>query len=518
MNEPSVTVSLMDVRGKETPLRNASAKGVGFANNSPLRNYVPEVEAVAARQLTGADARKVRIQAESMGINVPEVFGAVNSVCHYLGPVTPDPATLDTGYNKDVRDFLKATYFEDPRFDAGESFTHDEFQDKLQWYHDLQGDALVIYTEDENGRPTNRLIPALGVDNPFTASAYTASEWRDGVKVGRHHRPLAFHVLAEEEALQRFAIYSRAGYMVDKANAFFFANRRGVGHVRGTTRFLSSGNTVIDMRMMDQATHDLFNLAAKIGLSFQSAAGSGATVQAPLDGRFAPAAVQGNAVKASDGKPVDIPRVKEEFMGQGPAVFDLNPGQTISLHNLERDLPDIEKVRSSDFHRLACAYGLSVQGLFGLYSGIYGMTGPGFRVAMVRDRIWRERQLSRRAPFVRRAYERHVAWGLRTKQISLPKKDFRPFLCELRWSRDYTIDEQRDTKSDMLRLQMGVTSAQELAREYGRDALDVANEQIAWMEHIWNRLRDKPPALQFYFPKYRPEPAPPPADNAAPAA
>ena len=515
MNDPAIT--LVDARGHSTPVRNAAAKGVGFANSSPLRNFIAEVEPVAARQLTGADARRVRIQAESLGINVPEVFGAVNSVCQYLGPVTPDPATLDTGYNKDVRDFLKATYFDTPLFDAGECFTHDEFQHHLQFTHDLQGDALVVFTEDENGRPVNRLIPALGIDNPFIGS-FRSPEWRDGVKVGRHHRPLAYHVLADEEALRQFSIGSRDGYLVEKANAFFFANRRGVGHVRGTTRFLASGNTVIDMRMMDQATHDLFNLASKIGLSFQKEAGSGAPAQAPMEGRFAPASVTSQALKP-DGSPVEIPRVKEEFMGQGPAVFDLPPGQTVSLHNMDRDLPDIEKVRASDFHRLACAYGLSVQGLFGLFSGIYGMTGPGFRVAMVRDRIWRERQLARRAPFVLRAYQRHIAWGLRTKQISLPKKDFRPFQCELRWAKDYTIDEQRDVKSDETRLRMGVTSAQELAKEYGRDALDVANEQIAWMEMIHDRLKDKPAALQFYFPNWQPSADPTPADaEPAPAA
>lgn len=479
-------VILTDHRGAPVPHpRRATGTGIALANQSPVRVSTTPLARRENAQLTGTAWRNVVYQTSAWEVNVPYVDGAVGRASDYRGAVTPYPFTEDADWNKRATEKLRETgFYDSASFDASGKFTLDEFQAQMWRYHDLAGDCLVIPVKDpeQRDRPVWRMIPALGIDSPGYGNS---GDWIDGVRVGLHHRALAYHVLAEESAVNWKVPISRAGYTVDAADAIHFANWRAVGRSRGTTVFLSSGTTVVDLAMLDSALHRLFNLATKLAITFETEAGSGASPGKLFEGVAKDDTVpHPDLVAAVDSEPIDVERFKEVFMGEGPVVANLDPGQKANMHGSERDLPDVSAVRASDLERIALAYRLPVQVLLCIYSGAFNLTGPGFRVALTSAMRWREKQLKKMEPFAVRAYTAHIAWLLTTGQLPYPRKSIRPFRCNTNHEKVVGIDEARDVKLDAARLQMGSTDEFEIAHENGRNLHDVIAKRSEFIRAV----------------------------------
>ncbi len=476
-------IILTDRRGLPQPRpRQANGTGIAMANQSPVRVSTTSLQKRENAQLTGQAWRNVVHKVAAYEVNVPYVDGALVRMADYRGAVTPYPATTDEAWNAEILPWLERTFYNTSDFDASGKFGLEEFQKQLWRYRDAHGDVLAIQTSnpDERDRPIWRMLPALGIDSPYG----NAPDWIDGVRVGLHHKALAYHVLAEESAIGWRVPLSRTGYIVQRANAFHFANWRAVGRARGTSVFISSGDTVVDLQMLDSALHRLFNLATKLAITFETEAGTGASPAKVIEGIAVDDTVPHPDVVDEEGNAIDVQRFKETFMGDGPVVADLDPGQKANFHGTERDLPDVSAVRSSDLERIALAYGVPVQVLLGIYSGAFNLTGPGFRVALTSAMRWREGQLRQIEPFVRRAYSAHIAWGLRTRQIPIPRKALDPLACQTRWEKVIGIDEGRDVKLDLLRLQIGATDEAEIAHEYGRNIAEVRATRAAHLKAV----------------------------------
>jgi len=474
------SIILTDHRGHPVPhTRRATGTGIALANQSPVRVTTAPLARRENAQLTGTAWRSVVYQTSAWEVNVPYVDGAVGRASDYRGAVTPYPFTEDAEWNKLATEKLRETgFYDSPSFDASGKYTLDEFQAQMWRYHDLAGDCLVIPVKDpaQRDRPVWRMIPALGIDSPGSGNT---GDWVDGVLLGPHHKARAYHILAEESAIGWRIPLSRAGYTVDAADALHFANWRAVGRARGTTVFLSSGNTVVDLAMLDSALHRLFNIATKLAITFETDPASGAPARKLLEGVAKDDTVPHPDLvdDTEDAAPIDVERFKEVFMGDGPVVAHLDPGQKANLHGTERDLPDASAVRASDLERIALAYRLPVQILLCIYSGSFNLTGPGFRVALTSAARWREKQLMKMEPFAIRAYTAHMAWLLTTRQLPYPRKSIRPFRCNTRWEKVVGIDEGRDVNLDKIRLQLGATDEAEIAHEYGRDIYDVIQKR-----------------------------------------
>lgn len=481
--------------------------GPAFSQQATTRNYVPSLPRREKLHLTGTNLRAVHDKAARLFKDVPYLRGPAVRMANYLGPVTPRPATLDAEWNKIAHDWFRRSYLEAELWDASGKYNFADWQAQLNIYADVYGDGLSVFTDNE-GIPCVRLIPATAIADP--PGQYGSNRiWQDGVKVGAHHRHLAWHVLREESAPVNLTEHLRDGFQIDAADGHLLARWDGVGNVRGASTFIGAGNTIIDMQMADAASHQLLNLASKIGMSIETEAGQ-PVVNAPIPvaGRNGYRDVASNVSTATGETAPDVRLYHEEFMSDGPAVISPGPGKRINLHNIDRDIPDLTSIRGGDYERIAMNCGLSVQMLFGIQSGIFNLTGPGFRMCLADGENWRIQRLKKIEPLVRRQYARVIEWGIRTKQIPAPKKDFRWWTCEMQYTKSYTIDEARDAKSDQLRLEMGITNRQELASNWGNDAVTVAMEQIEIIESIMNALKEKDIPLQLFFPKYKEEAKP----------
>lgn len=520
-----MSIILTDHRGhpadtSPAPVRRANGRGIGLAQSSPVRVSVDPPNRFENKRLTGTAWRDVVLKCAGMYLNVPYVDGAVGSVADYLGPVTPSPDTADTDYNDIVTEWLRHTLLHGYDFDATGTYTFAELQKEMWKLHDVEGDILAIDTFEEEGNPASRpivrIIPALGIDNPLP---FDPTQWQDGVQVGRHHRALAYHILAEESQLTSRYVANRAGYVIPREKCFHFRNASGIGSTRGRSRFLTSGNTVIDLAMMDSATHRLFDLAAKFGITFTAQTGQAPSVWKTLDGTLETETLP-TAVNDADGNPINVEAVREK-LNAGSVILDLteNPGQEMKIANVGNALPDTAAVRASDLERIAMSYRLPVQILFCIMSGVFNLTGPGFRMSLTRAKRWREEHLAKIEPWVRRQYTRHINWGLATGQIPYPKKSvLRPYSCRTRWARDIGIDEARDVNSDQIRLEIGATTEAEIASEYGRDIRDVIRERADFIRSVLAELKADSMYWGDNFNPSRAAPAAPAARATQPAA
>lgn len=489
-------------------LPTGGSTSLGFASTHDAHNYIPPMHRREQDQLTGTDLRTVHDKGTRLVAENPYALGPIVSVADYLGPAMPRAGTNDIEWNQIADIWFRESYWDRGLWDASRKFTAPHWQRQLNVYADTHGDCLSVLTEDENGIPCVRLIPAPSIASPFEGGYGSKSLWRDGVKEGLHHRHVAWHILADEDAPVNLSSYQRKGYIIQENDAVMIGNFK-VGSARGYSRLIPTGSTIIQMQMYDNSTHDLLNLAAKIGMSLETESGQPPTGIKAI----------GGAMRSSDsttpinaaGDEATIRRYREEFMSDGPAVIAPAAGQKINLHNLDRDLPDLAALRGSDYERIAMCYGLPVTILFCIQSGIFNVTGPNVRLALGRAKTWRDQELLKREPLIRRHYARVIAWGIRTGQIPQPKKDLRFGRCQIQWAKNYTIDEARDVNSDAKRLQQGSTSEIELAHEMGSDAMQLLDDRVAWVKAFLEKADRAGVPKQIFFPDLAPAPTSPPA-------
>lgn len=483
-------IVITDHRGHPVPVqRRATGTGVGAAGQSPVRVSVTPPDRRENARLTGTPRRDVVLKAIGLAMNSTYVEGALANAADYRGPVTPYPASNDDEWNQEVAEWLEVSLFNPSDHDASGNHSFSDLQ-RLMWrYYDLEGEIFAVETHEEPGnkssRPVTRLIPSLMCDSPV--EGYASKEWIDGVKIGLHHRAVAYHFLAEETAIGFRAPVYRAGFEVKRKDVFHFARRCDIGGARGVTRFLTSAKDVIDVGMMDSALHRIFDLAAKLNGSLTvDKDGSPAIAKPVSEGIFKTDTAQSEVTDGDEDEPtsLDVTVISESLQKPGPTLVDLtdNPGMKLNFAQLAGHLPNVADVHSAGLERMAMPWGLPVQLLFCVFSGVFNVTGPGFRIGLARGARWRTEELRRITPFALRTYHRHVSWGIETGQIARPKKSLlNPLMCRVRYEPDLTIDEQRNVNNDEKRLQMGITSEKELAHLWGRDWNDVVRERTEFI-------------------------------------
>ena len=456
--------------------------GVAAAQQSPVRGYINPLNRRAKFVLTGQARRTVTEKMRALEANS---YGAICSrVAAWEGPVRPDPDTGSAEYNKILREFWQSTQVDVETYDLSGKFNAESYQEMVEVQSLIMGDGLTVFRFDRDGWPSVRFHDALAVDTPGYLGMQ-GGVWQDGVKVDRDHRHLAYQILDDADAN---AAWRQTAEVVDAADAWFHGGFKHPAWVRCVSPFLAAINPMIDLQEIDMAVIELIKVASQIGMSVETAAGSGAEEPAPIAGPWAKQMFTPTSPAATGGAtdPVEVPVYTEQVMG-GPKIAHLRAGQKLNMHSVERDIPTYDETRGNTLEKIAMALGLPAPMMWGLFTGRFGGTGPAIRLTIGDSHVWRDRRLARRVPFVKRDYARRVEHAIRTRLIPPPKRSvLRPFQCIARFSEAYTIDIGRNTQEDKVRLSLGATSLKHLAGRSGRDSVTVMNERIEELEYLWN--------------------------------
>lgn len=471
--------------------------GVSFAQSSPALESVRPAPAREQEFLYGADLRTVWAKAARLEMECPYFKGPLESVATYLGPVTPVANTDDAEWNQIANRWFKEEYWDLGLWGASRKLSSPAAQMQLSVYADTYGDVLPVLTEDPDGVPCVRTVVASGVDSPWESYS-PASRWQDGVRLGLHHRHEAYWVLKREDAPTRLMQWDRAGYEVSARDAVMLGNFKE-GGPRGFSRLIVNGKTIVQMEMYDNATHEIVNLAAKVGFSLETEAGQSTGQMRGLSGLVQGQVVPGAVVNAA-GDTADVKQYVEQFKKGGPALIKPEAGQSLKLQNFADAVPNLTELRGGDYERIAMAYGLPVQILFCIMSGAFNVTGPNVRLALGRAKTWRDQELLKRVPLVKRHYARVMEWAIRTGQLPRPKKDARYWRCKENYAKNYTIDEARDVKNDELRLKMNATTFDEIADEYGSNAADNMKRNVEFVTEMYQKIMKEGGPVSYFFP------------------
>jgi hypothetical protein len=240
-------------------------------------------------------------------------------------------------------------------------------------------------------------------------------------------------------------------------------------------------------------------IAAKVGFSLETEAGQQTGQMRGLSGLVQGKVVPGAVVNAA-GDTADVKQYVEEFRKGGPALIKPEAGQTLKLQNIADAVPNVTDLKGGDYERIAMDYGLPVQILFCIMSGAFNVTGPNVRLALGRAKTWRDQELLKRIPLVKRHYARVMEWAIRTGQLPRPKKDARYWRCKENYAKNYTIDEARDVKNDELRLKMNATTFDEIADEYGSNAADNMKRNVEFIGEMWKNIMKVGAPVSYFFP------------------
>ncbi len=471
----------------------AGATGIGAALQSTRRGHIDP----PGRQkmvLTGAAGRTVRQKMRWLFYNVGYVAIATR-IAAWEGPVRPDPDTGDAEYNRILRDWWQETQEDVTEYDLSGKFTAESYQEMLEAQQLVLGDGLSVFRQTRDGAPTVRFYDALAVDNPLFFN--NQRDWIDGVKVDRDHRHLAYRLVRDDLPGYMGAVLDDE---VDAANAHFHAVFQHPADIRGVSPFLAAVNTVIDLQEVDAAVVDLTKIAARIGIVFESAAGTAEQSPTPVDGPFAFKPKAATTSSPTVTTPPTVPRYVEEVYG-GPAAVHTPPGVTTKFLNADRDVPSYDETRGAMLQKIAMAIGLPPTMLFGLFTGRFGGTGPSIRLTIGDSHVWRTRRLKKRVPFVKLDYARRLAWAIARKEVPAPRRSVaKPFRVQPRFSEAYTIDIGRNTNEDKIRLGLGATSLKRLAAERGQDAVTTMTERLEELEWMHNEALRRGLPLSLVFP------------------
>ena len=462
-----------------------SGAGIAAAQQSPSRGYVPATNRRQKFVLTGEPRRRV---VDKMRWLKNNSYGTIASrVASWVGPVRPDPKTGDKDLDREYRQWWQDACVDSLTYDSSGKFNAESYQEMADVIALVQGDALTVFTTDDDGFPVCRFFDSLAVDNPW-GMKNGMGNWWDGVLVDNGHRHLAYRVLRDDipDEANFWQSYRGMGYVVPAGSAYLHGYFDHPANVRGISPFLAAINPMIDLQEVDMAVLELIKVASRVGFSIESDNAAVSNDPAPIDGPFAfrpsaPATTGSSTTEA--GEPV---RLVEQVLG-GPAVARLGAGQKINMHSVDRDIPSYDETRGNTLEKIAFSFGLPVQMLFGLFTGRFNVSGPGIRLTLGDSHQWRDRRLKRRIPFVKRDYARRLQHAIDNGIVSRPKRSTPAYWrCEARFSEAYTIDVGRDANADKAKLQLGAESLKRLAAERGTDSLTIIEERIEELEHMYN--------------------------------
>lgn len=362
--------------------------------------------------------------------NVGFVKGFVKKAAILVGYGVPSAETADTDWNERATEHMEERLMNRGVFDLGGRFDYRTSQMMLSRVRMTAGDGLTVAMLARSGRRIFKHYESTQLGNPKGAD----ESWRDGVRVGRHGRHLAYGVKT-----------ASGGVDVIPAEAcFYFGEFDYVGQNRAVPGLAHSVNHASDITDIWADVKTQIKLASQYGLvrTKDSAAPRGASgVPGPPAEVYRP--VSSTPGAGGGGGEVGVER-KEVF--GGPNIIGLDSGEDIKELGSRQPSDEVSQFISNTLLRdIANGDGLSEAAVW----HICKMTGPEVRFLMESLRAWiDERQLAL-AEWCRWTYAMALSNELQSGALPFPKGDDKWWQMGLTWRRDMTIDSGRDGRHQL---------------------------------------------------------------------
>lgn len=439
-----------------------AGQGITAADYSEARGFIYFPNLKGADQFKGYSRQETIRRCQWLVWNVGAAR-VLHKLARWVGAVDITPATNDAKFNKTVSAWDRAKHVRSRRsYALTRRHTRPEWLVNNTFLTLRDGDALAVRARDAQG------APAAGVYESLLVDSGSLEGFSEGIRLSPHYEHLDYAV--------RDGNSRDKATIISAAHCHLFSNPETHANVRGTPALVHAVNRLLDFREIDNALLKVLKAHQLVAWAFTKEPGTPNAAIRPVSGASRkttiPAERPGSAETGTTTAATK--RTINDVFDSGE-MLDLPPGVKPEKLTDGRDFPAETAVKADIYHQLALGLGLPVELLFLLDK----LTGPGVRFVLRQAQQWREWWLDQQVSWVVPDYAMRLEHAIRTGE--LPRCSD-PFFWRhtIRYPAAITIDDGRDARAQIARLEAGLTTWED---EYGEQGDD-------WREHVEQRVEE----------------------------
>jgi len=464
-----------------------SGQGITAADYSEARGFIYFPNLKGVDQFKGYSRQETIRRSQWLTWNVGPAR-VLHKLARWVGAIGITPATGDRKWNK-----LAAAWWRNKYERSRLSYALTRRHTVSEWLVNntfltlRDGDALAVRARDDKG------APAAGIYESLLCEAGGLTGFSEGIRLSPHYEHLAYAV-RNEDARDKATV-------LDAAHCHLFANPETHANVRGTPALVHAVNRLLDYREIDNAMLSILKAHQLVSWAFVKEAGTPNAAIRPVSGASRKTTIPADrAGSGSEGTTTAASkRIINDVFGSGE-FLDLPPGVKPEKMTDGRDFPAEAAVKADIYHQLALGLGLPVELLFMLDK----LTGPGVRFVLRQAQGWREWWLDQQVSWLVPDYAMRLEHALRTRE--LPEcKDPYFWRHSIRYPAAITIDDGRDARAQIARLEGGLTTWEDEYGEQGDDWREKVEQRVEELRYASELLAAANVPAELFFTKLRPD-------------
>lgn len=476
-----------------------SGQGITAADYSEARGFIYFPNLKGVDQFRGYSRQETIRRSQWLTWNLGPAR-VLHKLARWIGAIGITPATADRDWNKLAGAWWRMK-FEKSRasYALTKRHTVSEFLVNANFLTLRDGDTVGVRARNERGAPVAGIYESLlcsGGGDGFS----------EGIRLSPHHEHLAYSVKNGSDGKDT---------ILDAAHCHLFANGETHASVRGTPALVHAVNRLLDYREIDNALLSVLKAHQLVAWAFtkelgapnskiRPASGAGRKTTLPAD---RPGSTETGTSTAA------TKRFVNDIFGSGE-MLDLPPGVKPEKMTDGRDFPAETAVKGDIYAQLSLGLGLPIELLFMLDK----LAGPGIRFVMRQGQQWREWWLDQQVSWLVPDYAMRLEHAIRTKELPPCKGDPYFWRHSIRYPAAITIDDGRDARAQIARLEAGLTTEEEISGEEGTDWREKAEQRVEEVRYRLELCEKAKVPPELFFTKMRPDLAADSAPEAPPKA
>lgn len=449
-----------------------SGQGYDAVGASTMRGYIYWPQLDSSKEITTYTRTEIMRRARALAENVGLATHILEGLADLIGYLTPMAITRDPEWNRQANESFRSRQTIPEVFDASGKFGFFEYQLHLEIAAMRDGDILPVLTETSTGTARLATYEAHQIGNPYSVRD-EENGWRDGVKVNRFGRHMAYSLIDPADRTRIRTIQSR--------DSIYYGHFKKIGHIRPVSILRHAINHLMDMAEIVRDVKYGIKVRNQIPLQLVTTSGAnsfGANAAQAIAGHVRQKSVPTTTASgASTTADVDY----EEIM-QGGNVFRGQPGQELKALVDASPHPNQLALLAHLVRDISWGCGVAPEILWDINS----LRGANNRLLNSKLQRWIGARLMRKRNFVRRYWVYAIAKEMKAGRL--------PACRDPEWWKvgmlpqgNITADRGKEGKLDIDLVANRMMSLQEWFAKEGKDWLSEIR-QIAEEENELSQL------------------------------
>lgn len=464
-----------------------AGQGITAADYSEARGFIYFPNLKGVDQFKGYSRRETIRRSQWLTWNVGPAR-VLHKLARWVGAVGITPATSDRKFNKITAAWWRAK-FERSRTSYALTRRHT----RAEWLVNntfltlRDGDALGVRARFPDGSP------AAGIYESLLCEGGNLEGFSEGIRLSPHYEHLAYAV-RNDTSPDRATI-------LPAASCHLFSNPETHANIRGTPALVHAVNRLMDYREIDNATLSILKAHQLVSWAFTKEPGTPNAAIRPISGATRKDTIPADRIgsSASGSTTAASKRMVNDVFGSGE-ILDLPPGVKPEKLTDGRDFPAETAVKADIYHQLALGLGLPVELLFLLDK----LTGPGVRFVLRQAQGWREWWLDQQISWLVPDYAMRLEHAIRTGELPQCQDPYY-WRHTIRYPAAITIDDGRDARAQIARLEGGLTTWEDEYGEQGDDWREKVEQRVEELRYVSELLATSGVSPALFFTKMRPD-------------